>query len=152
VQDLKEKLQDDFLELANNAGCYIHPNGWMDYDVVKDLGGDRFIFTEANTTERINRAQKVAYFMDATVRLMLDMLVEKEPGIWKFESNDHKENPYGSAFESLHHLFCNATNVPTIVCLNLHNSQLKVKTHWMYPKQISLEEQQVWPIPVRLQF
>jgi hypothetical protein len=91
----------------------------------KTTGGDRFIFAEANTTERINRAQKVAYFMDATVRLMLDMLVQTESGIWRFEHNTHEQNPYGSAFESLHHLFCNATNVPTIVSIDLRNNQIR---------------------------
>jgi hypothetical protein len=153
LEDTKEQLQDDLLGLANSAGCYIHPNGWMDYDVVNDLGSNRFIIKGANTPERINRAKKVAYFIDATVRLMLDMLIEEKPGLWVFESNENEQNPNGSVFESVHHLFCNSTQVPTTVILSVQNNELRVRTFRMSQIiTIPLDEQENWPIQVPLSY
>lgn len=51
---------------------------------------------------------------------MLDAIQKDAQGRWQLEQNeDKKENPEGSFFQSVHHLFCNATNVPTNATVGL---------------------------------
>ena len=53
----------------------------------------------------------------ATSRLVIDALVGPDgQGRYRLETNDvQSQNPRGSTFQSLLHLFCNITNVPTDV-------------------------------------
>jgi len=127
----EESFYDQAIRLAGEAGCYTDPRGWIDYDIVADLGCNRFIRAEANFEERAERARLVVHFVDATVRLMLDLLIHTEDGIWRFEQSTHPQNPNGLMLESVHHLFCNATCVPTTVLLSLLGCQLQITTHWM---------------------
>jgi len=99
--------------LIRDVNCAI-PFGWENYDLVGDLGSDRFIEANANSEDRIERAYFVFRFMDATIRLMLDSIKQDNDKKWHLESNSHEQNPDKSFFQSVHHLFCNATNVPTI--------------------------------------
>jgi len=113
-QEVKQEIEKKAVELAQDAGYWVVP--WVDFDVTSDkqLGSDRFIHKEADSEKRAARARLVVSFVDATIRLMLHSLVE-EDGQWKLERNTHGENPDGSFFQSIHHLFCNATNVPLSV-------------------------------------
>jgi hypothetical protein len=124
-------FQRQVIEHAEQAVCFVEP-GWVDYDIVKDLGSDRFIRADADQEERATRADLIAQFINATVKVMLDMLAVDESGRWMWEPSVHEQNPNGSVFESVHHLFCNATNVPTTVLLGLHNHQLQVETFWQH--------------------
>jgi hypothetical protein len=118
----RQQIHNAALQLAKGAGFYSVP--WVDYDVVGDLGNNRFIHDAASENERIERARLVANFIDATLRLMLHSLVE-EDGQWKLEPNsDTTQNPKGSFFQSVHHLFCNATNVPLSIRLSIQPSPI----------------------------
>lgn len=152
-EDSEENLHERAIQLAREAGCYTDPRGWIDYDVIADLGCNRFVREQANPDERARRAQRVGYFVDATVRLMLDLLVQAENGIWRFEPSTHQQNPKGSVFESVHHLFCNATQTPTTVLLSHQDSQLGIQTYSMrHPKWIALEPGKDWQHEVLLQY
>jgi hypothetical protein len=110
-------FKSQFLTLIREAGC-IAPSGWQDYDLVDDLGQKRFVEPQASYDERVERAYLVFRFIDATTRLMLDAIRKDVNGLWHLEENEDKQgNPEGSFFQSLHHLFCNATNVPTLANL-----------------------------------
>ncbi len=88
------------------------------YDDVADTGGRRFLGVENNLSGRAQqRAQLVTQFYMLTSRLVIDALVgpDKE-GRYRLETNeDTLQNPAGSTFQSLLHLFCNITDVPTDV-------------------------------------
>jgi hypothetical protein len=116
------------IELVQSAGYYTQ--GWVDYDVVADLGKDRFIRSDANETERIERAHQIAVFMSATSTLIVHSLKE-ENGEWYTEANSDKaNNPDGSFFQSVHHLFCNATEVPLFVEVKAPSSNVRAKVQF----------------------
>ncbi len=120
------------IRLAQQAGCFIEPRGWFPYDPVEDLGGDRFIRNNAAPQDRNERARLVALFVDATVRLMLHSLSRDGNGNWTLEPNAiQDQNPQGSFFQSVHHLFCNATGVPTTVLAGGEWTSLTLATRWM---------------------
>ncbi|OGO06397.1 MAG: hypothetical protein A2Y73_04495 [Chloroflexi bacterium RBG_13_56_8] len=149
----QKKLQYRSIELASEAGCYTDPRGWVDYDVVADLGSNRYIREEATPEQRVQRAKLVAYFIDATVKLMLDMLAQDEKGRWRFELSTHEQNPKGSVFESVHHLFCNATCAPTTVLVSHKDNQLGIGTYWMeYWSTIAVEPDKDWRLEFPLKY
>jgi hypothetical protein len=146
--DTREAVQTKTIQLLQNAGCFSDPRGWIQYDPIEDVGGDRFIRNDAERTERTERARLIISFVDLTIRLMLHSLSKDESDHWVTEPNMiPDQNPKGSMFESVRHLFCNATGVPTTVLLAGEWTSLQVGTYWMHPlfitgdklKQYSLE-------------
>jgi hypothetical protein len=136
---IQDTLHKRVMEHVQSTRCFASP--WEDYDIVSHLGSNRYIETNAPEKHRVKRAQLIASFMDATLKLMLDTLVFRE-GQWRFEHNaDSQQNPYGSIFESVHHLFCNATEVPVDVLVSTdrqnQENRLIVTTRWMYPDYTS---------------
>lgn len=88
------------------------------YDCVGDTGSHRFLGVENRQPNRAaQRARLVTQFYLATCRLLIDALVgPDEGGRYRLETNDDAyANPRGSSFQSIHHLFCNITSVPTDV-------------------------------------
>lgn len=108
-----KSAQSHATELATTAGYYV--SDWMDWDVVADLGSNRFIYSDPDDVERAERAHQIATFMSSTAMLLVSSLKE-ENGEWRIETNNDKEgNPHGNFFQSVHHLFCNTTEVPLFV-------------------------------------
>ncbi len=130
TENERDGVQQETIRLARANNLFTDPRGWVDYDVVADLGSDRFVRSNANEEERIRRARLVANYMDVTNRLMLDALTQDLQGKWQLEENRSPENPKGSFFESVHHVFCNATGVPTTAMLAIARNQIKVRTNW----------------------
>ncbi len=88
------------------------------YDFIADTGNSRFLGNENRQAGRKEqRADLVTQFYAAISRLVVDALVgPDENGRYRLETNDdHANNPQGSTFQSLLHLFCNITDVPTQV-------------------------------------
>ena len=88
------------------------------YDFVGDTGNNRLLGNENRLPGRAQqRALLVTQFYMAISRLMIDALVGPDKdGRYRVESNDDElQNPAGSTFQSLLHLFCNITSVPTDV-------------------------------------
>lgn len=88
------------------------------YDFVADTGNKRFLGNENRQPGRAEqRALLVTQFYAATSRLVIDALVgPNEDGRYRMETNDDlQQNPRGSTFQSLLHLFCNITSTPTDV-------------------------------------
>lgn len=103
-------------ELIREGGYRI--SDFRNYEFVRDTGNDRFLGPENRGPGRAEqRAQIVTDFYWAVSRLVLDALVGPDGvGRFRIETNDDlAQNPRGSTFQSLLHLFCNITNVPTDV-------------------------------------
>ncbi len=75
--------------------------------------------------------------MNSICRLFIDYLVPETGDRWRFEENgDLLQNPAKNAFQSLHHLFCNITEVPLDVLVGIKGGQFHVGTQ-MYPPNAS---------------
>lgn len=134
--EIRSQLHDNTILLAEEANCFTYPDGWIEYDIVEDLGSNRFIRDNSDREDRNHRALLVARFIDSTVRLMLDSLISFDGETWRQESNTlTQQNPSGSFFESVHHLFCNATFTPTTILVARRGNHISFRTHWMpqYP-------------------
>lgn len=141
------------IELAQNTGCFPDPRGWIPYDPVEDVGGDRFIRNDANLLERTERARLIVNFVDITIRLMLHSLSRDESGLWKTEPNMIiEQNRKGSMFESIRHLFFNATGVPTTILLAGEWTSLQVGTYWMHPLSITGDELKEYRLEVPITY
>ena len=122
------RFEDRARELIDASGARI--SDFRRYDWVADLGGDRLVGQDRSDSRRESRAELVANCLSTICRLTLDCLRGPDhDGRYRFEENDSDQNPHGSTFESLHHLFCNITNVPTSVLVIAD----LVGTHWSPP-------------------
>jgi hypothetical protein len=81
---------------------------------LEESGGNRFLGNENRLPGRKEQRSKlVLSFYQITSQLVLDALVGPDAdGRFKLETNDDPQNPLGSTFESLHHIFCNITQPP----------------------------------------
>ena len=150
---LRESVHSRTVELAQACGCFTDPRGWIQYDPIKDVGGDRFIRNDADHSQRIERARLIVQFVDTTIRLMLHSLSRDTAGNWLTEPNMiPKQNPKGSIFESIRHLFCNATGVPTTVLLAGEWSSLQIGTYWMPPFAITGDKLKQYRLEVQIRY
>ena len=108
-----------------------------DFDKLADLGGNRFLGAEnrlpANATQR---AQLVTHFLQSISELFIDALVGPDPeNRFRLEyNNELQQNPNGSTFESLHHLFCNMTQVPVSILVSTGDQANLLGTFWGSPR------------------
>ncbi len=103
-------------ELINANGYRV--SDFRDYDFIENLGDRRFLGPENQQPGRGEmRADLVVRFLMAVSRLVIDALVGPDGNDrYHIESNeDAANNPQGSVFQSLFHLFCNITDAPTAV-------------------------------------
>lgn len=151
--DFREAVQARTIALLQNTGCFSDPRGWIQYDPIGDVGGDRFIRNDAEQSERAERARLIISFVDITIRLMLHSLSKDESNRWVIEPNMIPEqNPKGSMFESVRHLFFNATGVPTTVLLAGEWTSLQVGTYWMQPLSITGDELKQYRFEVQIRY
>jgi hypothetical protein len=107
-------------------------SGILDYDQVVDTGCHRFLGEENRRPGRDSqRATLVTSLYHTIARLVIDCLVGPDgAGRYRIEANNDPQNPNGSTFESVHHLFCNITQVPlSVLCAAAPKVRL-LGTHW----------------------
>lgn len=126
--------EDDFeavgTELVESERCWLAD--WRPFPS-DSLCGDRFLGAPRTDDRRTEREFLVKNYLDSVTRLTLHSLVPSDDeGRFKIEDNDHEENPYNSAFFSLHHLFCNTTNVRLTALATQHEGKLQGGTR-QYP-------------------
>lgn len=106
-----------------------------DYDFVGDTGGHRFLGDENRQPGRdVQRAHLVTNYYQSISALVVDALVGPDvQGRFRLETNSDQQNPHGSTFESLHHLFCNITQPPltALVYQDPSNNQLALGSRWI---------------------
>jgi len=104
------------------------------YDTIGDTGNDRFLGDENRQQgRRANRSRLVIKLYQTISELMLDSLVAMPDGRFRKELNTHPENPGGSTFVSLFHLFSNITWVPLPVIVYQNAQHIAFGTHWQPP-------------------
>jgi hypothetical protein len=116
-------IQDDFLkEFKRTAEQLIARyqywiSGFREYPAVEDTGRDRFLGIENRIPGRAEqRSLLINNLYFAISQLVIDAVVgPDEQDRYRLEQNDAPENPHGSTSQSILHLFCNITNVPTEV-------------------------------------
>lgn len=113
-----DKLIPTLHKLSKQFGL-IDLNDENDYDPIQDLGSDRFLGNNKKHKDRFKRTNLVYDFLHATSKLFIDALSHSdEYGYFYREiNNDKGNNPSGDSLESIHHLFCNITEVPLIALL-----------------------------------
>lgn len=88
----------------------------VEYTPVGDLGSPRFFGDNQRQTDKEQRASLVFDFFYATCRLFVDFLSNSDAnGYWYLEKEEKSGQNFHTAFESLHHLFCNITDCPALV-------------------------------------
>lgn len=133
ANDQQQEVEADLIEKIAAAGAHI--SGIIPYNHVADTGNNRFVGAEDRSdAKRQRRAGLViAYFMSVS-KLFLDYLVGPDAdNRWRLEDNDDTlQNPERNAFQSLHHMFCNITEVPLVVIFGLKGGVLHAGTR-IYP-------------------
>lgn len=119
-------------QFITNNSCW--SSGWLDYGALGELGGSRFCGDVQRPMPSPERMNLVVGVLSSLSRLVLDCLVPADDqGRFRVEANKHEENPHGSSFESLHHLICNITAVPTKVIHYSNGEKNILLTHWQQP-------------------
>ena len=92
-----------------------------EYTLVGDLGNNRFLGDNPRQTDKEQRANLVFDFLNAICRLFVDFLSNSDAnGYWYLEKETKSGQNFQTAFESLHHLYCNITNCPALVVEATH--------------------------------
>lgn len=107
-----------------------------DYEQVSDTGGQRFLGVENRQPGRdVQRARLVTHLYQIISEIVIDSLVGPDSANrYRIEHNDlHQQNPNGSSFESLHHLFCNITRVPLSILFSGTDQMQLEGTFWGPP-------------------
>lgn len=127
---------------------------FSDYSYIGDIGNNRFLGVENRQPGRAEqRAVLATNFYWVISRLVIDTLVgPDEHGRFRIETNDDlMQNPRGSTFQSLLHLFCNITNAPTDVYI-FHKTSMKLIGYGTYiypPPEPPGGWDSVTPYPIR---
>lgn len=95
-------------QLIQTEQCWIAD--WREYGI-RELCSNRFIGEDRSDFRRDERLTIVKDYVGAISRLAIHALISAGEGRFRFEQNDDPLNAHGSAFFSLHHLFCNTTEV-----------------------------------------
>lgn len=82
------------------------------------------------------RAQLVTHFLRCISELFIDTLVGPDPeNRYRLEYNGKlQQNQNASTFESLHHLFCNMTQVPVSILVSTGGQANLLGTFWGQPR------------------
>lgn len=132
---ISDEAQDSFEEKLSQGiekmGCGI--SDFREYDSISDMAGNRFLGEPRTEEKRKERVALVAAHFCATSKLFINCVQgPDQDGYFSMEKDpDSGQNPHGNIFESVHHIFCNQTNVPLRVIL----SQTSIGTDWYPPKQ-----------------
>ncbi len=148
---------DSQAAFEDRAQTLIQSNGYRisdfrEYNFVTDAGCNRFLGTENRQPGRAEqRAVLTVNFYYAISKLVIDALVgPNEAGRFRMETNDDLgQNPRGSTFQSLLHLFCNITNAPTDVYFFQKGNEFSLGTFQCPPPTPPDGWDQVAPVQIR---
>ena len=106
-----------------------------DYDQIADTGSHRFLGVENRQPGRdARRATLITLLYQSISQLVIDCLVGPDAqGRYRIEANNDPQNPNGSTFESIHHLFYNITQVPLSVLISVGPQAGLLVTFWGQP-------------------
>jgi hypothetical protein len=136
IEDGQQTAFETRLQQLVNQNSYVISD-FLDYDQVGDTGGHRFLGVENRQAGRdLQRARLVTHLYQVISQLVIDALVgPDQANRYRIERNDLVEqNPNNSTFESLHHMFCNITQVPVSILLNAEGQAQLLGTFWGLPR------------------
>lgn len=151
--EVDDSRREDFLAkavaLIDRERCWIAD--WRPYDE-SELGGDRFLGEDRGDARRKRRLALVLDYTQCVSRLALHSLIPADDqGRFRYETNDNPQNPHGSSFFSLHHLFCNPTEVLLTVLVSSDGSNLACGTR-QYPPAVLTESPTLPFVEFRVRF
>ena len=124
---------------------------WRDYDI-GELCSNRFIGEDRSDDRRKERLALVKDYVGSVSRMVLHAIVPADDqGRFRFEQNDDPLNALGSPFFSLHHLFCNPTEVLLTALLASNGNSLECGTR-TYPPPVLVQNQTLPFVEVRVRF
>ncbi len=136
-------------ELIQQEGCW--NADWREYGI-GELCSNRFIGEDRSQDRRDERLMIVKQVVESVSRLMLHALVPADQeGRFRVENNDDAENPHNSAFFSLHHLFCNTTEVLLTAIVSNDGFAIDCGTR-QYPQAAVIQNQGVPVKEFRVRF
>ncbi len=95
------------------------------FNIVGDLSGQpRFLGQNARQQNGNGRGVLIYDFLHSSSQLFVDCLSHRDgQGYWYVEANQDAGNSHhGSSLETVHHLFCNVSNVPTSIVIVKHQT------------------------------
>jgi hypothetical protein len=114
ADERQSDLEDQCRRLINTAGCSI--SDFRDYPILEDLGGDRHLEEPRTAERRQRRAQLVVEDYCSIAKLILDALIGPDSdGRYCLPHHRDPDPQRETPFRVLHHVFCNATNVPLYI-------------------------------------
>jgi len=88
--------------------------GCDEYDFVSDLGAPRFLGSNARNQSQRERAELIYDFLTTAAKLLLASLIRNRDGRWQHETETSTGQNLQTSLESVHHLLCNMTMIPTV--------------------------------------
>lgn len=106
------QVEQSLNKTVSDAGCWIAD--LRDYDDLNDLANHRFCGEPFEESRREVRRDLMREFLCSSSKLFFHMLQGPDSkGSYYLERNiDRLQNPEENTFQSIHHLFCNLTDVP----------------------------------------
>ena len=112
--DTYEAFEEECRQLSENAGCAI--SDFRTYPILEDLGGDRHLEEPRTPERREKRSQLVVTNYHSIAELILDALIGPDAEGHFSLPHHHQADPrQETPFHALHHIFCNASDVPLYV-------------------------------------
>ena len=124
--EARNALEAQIRELLEGQDCAV--SDFRDFDhFLEDYGGTRYL-DQSRPELKATRAELLGQFLCAATRLFIHGLIgPDEIGRFSQEKNNNtRENPLGSRFESIHHLFCNMVDAKLPVSV-----RVLARSHWM---------------------
>lgn len=144
IGDQDQKTIDaDLKSLVVSADCWI--SDLRGYDDLNDLANNRFCGEPYSDQRREERRDLMRDFLCSSSKLFFHMLQGPDPkGSYSLERNiDRGQNPEENTFQSIHHLFCNLTDVPLKAYVKM---PISVGSYIYPPNEVSVIH------PMKIQF
>jgi len=127
LNEVSAEFQTHSEQLFSEAKFFLNPGGWAKFPVVEGLGNERFVHKSRPEEAKQHRARLIAKFVHYTVLLALSALEQDADGSWHFEPNDDENNPQGTFFQSVRHLFSNSIDLPFLFQISLKNDKFRLR-------------------------
>ncbi len=114
TEDAREAFEARCRAFIEQEGCAI--SGFRDYAMVGDLGNDDHLEEPRTAERRERRAELVVANYYSVSKLVIDALAGPEgDGRFRLPFRQDLDLQRRTPFHKIHHIFCNATGIPTYV-------------------------------------
>ena len=115
----REEMEVACKQMIDQTGCAI--SGFLAYDYVGDLGGDRHLEEPRTPQRQFERAQLVVENYSSIAKLILHALIGPDAnGHFCLPHHINPDPSKETPFRVIHHILCNSTDVPLFVSVAHH--------------------------------